>query len=68
MKPTDIVQAGVRIRESLPRDLEKEFCKAPRFIQSGSASMRLQDSFKKDVTRSIESVAADLAAIQLPRF
>jgi hypothetical protein len=61
-KPTDTVQVGLRIRESLRRQLEKESEKHRVSINQEMA-MRLEDSFRADAFRSIDTIAADLANI-----
>jgi hypothetical protein len=61
-KPTDTVQAGLRIRESLRRQLEKESEKHRVSINKEMA-MRLEDSFKADAVKSIEIIATDLKSI-----
>ena len=61
-KPTDTVQVGLRIRESLRRQLEKESEKHRVSINQEMAT-RLEDSFRVDALRSIDTIAADLANI-----
>jgi hypothetical protein len=59
-KPTDTVQVGLRIRESLRRQLEKESEKHRCSINQEMA-MRLEDSFRADALRSIDASASYLA-------
>jgi hypothetical protein len=59
-KLTDVVQAGLRVRESLRRRLEKEAEKRGASINHEMV-MRLERSFEADTAMSIDASAGHLA-------